>query len=230
MINILLNSTGGLNLTEIVTWIFSSLFVIFLTLPIHEYAHARIAVALGDDTPRYQGRLSLNPFNHIDWMGAASILIFGIGWARPVSVNMFNFKKPRVGMAAVAAAGPISNLLVAFIALLLYNTCFAIFLNTFWGLIAFIGEILFYVAIINISLAVFNLLPIPPFDGSRVLGIILPQKIYYKLMRFEQYILYVVLALVLLGVFDTPLAIANNFVLNLLNTAAMYPFTALGLI
>lgn len=230
MINFLLNSQGNLNLTEIITWIFATIFTIFLTLPIHEYAHAKIAVALGDDTPRYTGRLSLNPFAHIDWLGAFSIFVFGIGWAKPVSVNMFNFKKPRIGMAAVAAAGPLSNLLVALVFLLLYNGCLAIFLNTFWGAVAFIGEIFFWVAFVNISLAVFNLLPIPPFDGSRILGILLPQNVYYKIMRYEQYILYGVLALLFLGVFDKPLEIANSFLLNFLNRIALFPYTALGLI
>ena len=104
------------SLLDVIVFIISSFAVIFLTMPIHEFAHAWAANKLGDPTPRYYGRLSLNPFNHIDYMGALCILLFGFGWAKPVSVNPRNFDNPKVGMAVTAFAGPLSNLLLAFVA------------------------------------------------------------------------------------------------------------------
>lgn len=230
MLNILLNSSSGISFTEIIVWIFSTIAVVFITMPIHEYAHARVAVALGDNTPRYQGRLSLNPFNHIDWLGALSILLLGIGWANPVSVNMYNFKNRKLGMAAVAAAGPIANILLAFVSLILCYALTAVFNATYFVFLAFISQIFYFIAYINVSLAIFNLLPLPPFDGSRILGVVLPDKIYYTVMKYEQYVLYGVFALILLGVFDTPLFYGRHYTLEFLSMIAGYPFAALGLI
>ena len=105
--------SGNLDFGSAIIYILSSLVVIFLTLPVHECAHGWTAVKLGDPTPKYQGRLSLNPFAHIDYLGAACILFFGFGWAKPVQINSNNFKSPKKGMAITAIAGPISNLLVA---------------------------------------------------------------------------------------------------------------------
>lgn len=230
MLNILLNNPSSISFTEIIIWIFSTVAVIFITMPIHEYAHARVAVALGDNTPRYQGRLSLNPFYHIDWLGALSILLLGVGWANPVSVNMYNFKNRKLGMAAVAAAGPLANILLALASLVLYNALNAAFNATYFVLLAFLAQIFYFIAYINVSLAIFNLLPLPPFDGSRILGIILPDKIYYTLMKYEQYLLYGVFALILLGVFDTPLFYGRYYTLGFLSMIARYPFSLLGLI
>ena len=113
--------SGNITLPQAIAFILSSLAVIMLTLPVHEWAHALAAVKLGDPTPRFQGRLSLNPFAHIDWIGAACILLFGFGWAKPVQINAGYFKKPKVGMAITAFAGPLSNIVMAFIALFLLN-------------------------------------------------------------------------------------------------------------
>ena len=115
--------SGNLSFATAVVYVISSLTVIFLTLPIHEFAHGYTATKLGDYTPRYQGRLTLNPFAHIDYIGALCILIFGFGWAKPVSVNSANFENPKRDMAIVALAGPLSNIILAFISLLLLNVC-----------------------------------------------------------------------------------------------------------
>ena len=112
---------GELDLTSALLYIFSTLVVVFLTLPIHEFAHGFAAVKLGDNTPRWQGRLTLNPFAHIDYMGSLAILLFGFGWAKPVGVNPRNFKNPKIGMAIVAFAGPLSNIIMSLIALILTN-------------------------------------------------------------------------------------------------------------
>ena len=206
---------GGSSLTEIIIYIVSSLIVIFLTLPIHEFAHGFVATKLGDPTPKYQGRLTLNPLAHIDYLGALCILVFGFGWAKPVSVNMRNFNNPKAGMAITAVAGPLSNIIVAFIAILIKGIIMT-FLPS-----AVIGNYLYllclFIAQINVYLAVFNLIPIPPLDGSRILNAVLPDKTYYKLMRYERYLIWGVFALIYLGVLDRPLSYLSTAVLTGLN-------------
>ncbi len=219
--------SGNIDLAQAIAFILSSLAVIMLTLPVHEWAHAFTAVKLGDPTPRFQGRLSLNPFAHIDWIGAACILIFGFGWAKPVQINAGYFKKPKVGMAITAFAGPISNIVMAFIALFLLNAQMFIF-GMGSAVSMYIYFFLFYIAQINISLAVFNLIPIPPLDGSRLLAAFLPNKQYYKLMRYERYLFYVVLALIWLGVLDVPISFLSGKILSGLSFLAGLPFGFFG--
>ena len=197
----LIRNGGGI--IEAVFYILSSLVVIFLTLPIHEFSHGFVASKLGDPTPKYQGRLTLNPLAHIDYIGALAILIFGFGWAKPVNVDMRYFKKPKRDMALTALAGPVSNILLAFIFILLRNTVFLLIKNL--TVQYYIIIVCSFIAQINISLAVFNLIPIPPLDGSRLLNVILPDRIYYKIMRYERYLIYIVFALVFFGFLDRPM-------------------------
>ena len=219
--------SGNITLPQAIAFILSSLAVIMLTLPVHEWAHAFAAVKLGDPTPRFQGRLSLNPFAHIDWIGAACILLFGFGWAKPVQINAGYFKKPKVGMAITAFAGPLSNIVMAFIALLLLNAqMFVLGMSSLVSM--YLYFFLFYIAQINISLAVFNLIPIPPLDGSRLLAAFLPNKQYYKLMRYERYLFYVVLALIWLGVLDIPISFLSGKILSGLSFLAGLPFGFFG--
>lgn len=214
--------SGSLNIGGAIVYILSSLVVIFLTLPVHEFAHGFAASKLGDPTPRYQGRLTLNPFAHIDYLGAACILLFGFGWAKPVGVNPNNFKRPKADMALTALAGPLSNLIVALIAMLLANAV-RLFV-TAWSAFLYIHLFLFYIAYINVSLAVFNLIPIPPLDGSRLLSALLPNKQYYALMRYERYIFWALLALLWVGVLDIPLGFLTGKVMDLINFLAGLPF------
>ena len=214
--------SGSLNMGGAIVYILSSLVVIFLTLPVHEFAHGFAASKLGDPTPRYQGRLTLNPFAHIDYFGAACILLFGFGWAKPVGINPNNFKRPKTDMALTALAGPFSNLIVALIAMLLANTV-KLFI-TAWSALLYVHLFLFYIAYINVSLAVFNLIPIPPLDGSRLLSALLPNKQYYALMRYERYIFWGLLALLWFGVLDVPLNFLTGKVMDLINTLAGLPF------
>lgn len=224
---------GGLSFAQIIIYIISSLTVIFITMPIHEFAHGFVATRLGDPTPRWQGRLTLNPFAHIDYMGAAGILLFGIGWARPVGVNPRYFKNPKRGMALTAIAGPIANILLAFVFMLLYGasgTVMKLISGTVImgeGLSAFITYVMFfftYVAQMSIYLAVFNLIPVPPFDGSRILFSFLPERYYFKIMQYERYIVIGLFVLLYVGVFDKPLSAATNLIFNAVISIALFPF------
>ena len=224
-----------MNLTTVIAYILSSLAVVFLTLPVHEFAHAFTASKLGDPTPRYQGRLTLNPFAHIDYFGAICILLFGFGWARPVQVESRYFKNPKWGMALTAAAGPLANIIMAALSMLLANTVLFIAMPSYFSegvLSAFllpvavrvIYGIFYYIAQINIYLAVFNLVPIPPLDGSRVLFAFLPQKYYFKFMRYERYIFIGLLALIWIGVLNIPLDFLSNNIFAFVKWLTALPF------
>ena len=176
-----------------------SLPIIILALSVHETAHGYVASKLGDPTARYMGRLSLNPLRHLDPFGFLAMLCFGFGWAKPVPVNSRYFKKPRRDMAICAIAGPISNILLAFIfALLLRLFLMLVNANIYSiaesdmlvSLVKAVIELLRIGVVLNISLAVFNLFPIPPLDGSKVLYMFLPPNTYFKVLQYERYITY----------------------------------------
>jgi len=181
--------------------------VILLALSIHESAHGYIAYKLGDPTAQSLGRLTLNPLKHIDVFGFICMMFFHFGWAKPVPINVRYFKNPRRGMALTAAAGPASNVLLAliFAALLRLEMIFVdlFFSDVFNGaavgtgfnMMCVLNYILYIGVLLNIRLAVFNLIPIPPFDGSRIAYVFLPQKLYFYVMRYEQYIMIVILLL-----------------------------------
>ena len=218
--------SGGADLSSVIIFILSSLAVIFLTMPVHEFAHGFAATKLGDNTPRWQGRLTLNPFAHIDWIGAACILLFGFGWAKPVEVNARNFRNPKGGMALVAFAGPFSNIIVAFISLLVCNALQLITptTETAYIILYYILTFFIFIASINISLAVFNLIPIPPLDGSRILNAVLPDRIYYKIMQYERFIYLGLLALLYVGILDGPLSFLSGAVFDFVARLAELPF------
>ena len=218
---------NGADAGRIIINLLVGVFVVFCTLPIHEYAHAFVATKLGDDTARLSGRLTINPLAHIDPFGAIAIILFGIGWAKPVPVNMRNFKNPRKDMAVTALAGPIANLVMAFVFYLVMNIFVVV--SKFQPANVFVQVVyLFfqYAAELNIMLAVFNLIPIPPLDGSRLLGILLPSSAYYKIMRYEQIIEIAVFALIIFGAFNVPLAYLTNVVGAGINWLASLPFKA----
>lgn len=216
--------SGGMAFSNVIIYILSTLAVVFITMPVHEFAHGFAAVKLGDDTPRWQGRLTLNPFAHIDYVGALCILLFGFGWARPVQVNHNNFRNPKRDMALTALAGPLSNLIVALIALLLCNLCLLFFSFFALEIIRYIAVFFNWVAFINVSLAVFNLIPIPPLDGSRILSAVLPYRTYYRLMQYERYIYFGLLALLWIGVLDIPLDFLTSKVFGGISYIASLPF------
>ncbi|MCI8943863.1 MAG: site-2 protease family protein [Oscillospiraceae bacterium] len=171
---------------------------VFLCLTVHETCHGLAACALGDPTAKRMQRLSLNPLHHIDWLGLASMVICGFGWAKPVPVDMRYFKNPRLGMAFTALAGPVSNFLLAL--LLLFAASLLPALAPVNAVAAGLFSFCASTAVLSIGLGLFNLVPIPPLDGSKVLFSILPEKAYYTLMRYERYGMAVLLLLVWLDV------------------------------
>ncbi|MBR5826549.1 MAG: site-2 protease family protein [Clostridia bacterium] len=204
---------NGFN-TDTLLAIFASLFVIFCVLPVHEYAHAITAYKLGDKTAKFKGRLTMNPLAHIDPIGAIMILLVGFGYAKPVPVNMRNFprNKRKIYMGITALAGPLSNILMAFIMTICYCLFFKLYMESFSSMYYNLCVFFSYASIINISLAVFNLIPIPPLDGSRIMNAVLPDKYYYKIMQYERYIMIALFVLIYIGILDKPLSIAVSAV------------------
>lgn len=192
--------------------VLSRCFVVFCCLPIHELAHGLMAYALGDRTAKNQNRLSLNPFAHLNPIGTVMIFLFGIGYANPVPINPRNFKNQKSGMALTALAGPAANLLMGFISVWGYFI-FANFSNNSQIMLA-VATFFLYAAQINVMLAVFNLLPIPPLDGSKIVAAALPDKIYYKYMMYERYIMIGLMVLLFTGVLNTPISYLTNLLMR----------------
>lgn len=217
---------GGTGIWEIIGAVISAVAVIFLAMPVHEFAHAFIADKLGDPTPRYQGRLTLNPIAHIDPIGALGILLFGIGWAKSVNVNARYFKSPKWGMALTALAGPVSNFIMAFISVFLMVLLEFIGEKTGFSGIAteVIGAFFEYLAIINIMLGVFNLIPIPPFDGSRILFAFLPTRAYFAIMKYERFIFIGLIVLFATRILNVPLNLITSVVYYAFYSVASLPF------
>lgn len=223
MLNELLTAIKNADIYSLISILITAGVLIFVCLPSHEFAHAWAADKLGDSTAKYQGRLTLNPFKHIDPIGAAMMLLIGVGYAKPVPVNMMNFKNRKRDMALTALAGPLMNLFfgiifmffeVLFIKLANNNPALILKSEFTYQLFNIILFVFTATSQISISLAIFNLIPIPPFDGSRILGFFLPDRIYYKLMQYEQIIFIVVMVALWCGFLSGPLSSFIDLVYN----------------
>lgn len=215
---------------------FTTIIVIFLILPVHEYAHAWAANKLGDNTAGYMGRLTLNPLAHIDPIGALCLFIAGFGWAKPVPINPLKFKKQRLGIALTAAAGPLSNLIVSFAALVVYRFIISasFFRDGLMGLEAYLDSpfmgsvveqsvngvsmmfVILYMLeifiVINIGLAIFNLIPIPPLDGSKILSYFTSANFDRVINRYGMIINIIFMVILVSGVLSVPLGYVNGWI------------------
>lgn len=193
-------SSGG-SKAELIQFLLTIPIILF-SLSFHEYSHAYAAYKMGDPTARNLGRMTLNPIKHLDPLGTVMMLLIGFGYAKPVPVNSRNFKNAKKGMALTAFAGPLSNLFLAIVSALILRilivvlngaTITAEFQFNFYTLLL---DFFYLFHILNLSLAVFNMIPIPPLDGSRLANIFLPDKIYFGLMKYERYIMLALIAVV----------------------------------
>ncbi len=176
-----------------------------IALTVHEFSHGLAANKLGDPTAKSLGRLSLNPLKHLDPFGALCMIFFHFGWAKPVPINPRYFKKPKRDFAITALAGPLSNLIISLISALGYLLLEKAFLGTqfnslfAYNLLYIFVLFVFVLHSVNLGLAIFNLIPIPPLDGSRILNVILPERTYFKIMRYERQIYLGLIAWLFLG-------------------------------
>ena len=192
----------------------------------HELAHGFAAYQLGDPTAKVNGRLTLNPISHIDWIGLMLLLTVRVGWAKPVPVDMRNFRHPKRDMAITALAGPVSNLLAALVGavLVVVMEVFA----PYNGVTQFIYNVLYYYVVVNISLAVFNLIPLPPLDGSRIVAAFLSNRAMYTYYRYQNVFVLVMFLLLFSGAMSGPLSTAQNFFARVIFSLAEAPFRLFG--
>lgn len=187
---------------------------VVIALSVHEFAHAFVSYKLGDISQKERGRLTLNPLKHLDPVGTLSLIFFGFGWAKPVEVDPYYYRNKKDGMIWTAIAGPIMNFIVGFLMILLY----VMFIRFGWALKNDVTYYLFQViamtATINVGLGVFNLIPLPPLDGSKIFLGILKEETYFKLVQYEQYISVLLILLLVSGILDGPLMYARGTILD----------------
>ena len=224
---------GELTFASAIAQILAILVIIFVVLPFHEWAHAFTAMKLGDTSIKYRGRLTLNPLSHIDPYGSIALLLFGIGWAKPVPIDPRNFKHPKLYMGITALMGPVANIVAALVGCIVLHCCDS-FIPNFtldynmglaFGETSFfyyLGTFLIFYIQVNVSLAIFNFLPIPPLDGSKILFICLPDKLVEKFYKYEMFIALALLLLLWSGLLNKPLTFLTNNVID-----GLYWFTSL---
>ncbi|MBP1737360.1 MAG: site-2 protease family protein [Oscillospiraceae bacterium] len=197
---------------------FSALFCI----TVHELCHGLAAKCLGDPTAKQMGRLSLNPLRHIDLFGLLMLVTVQVGWAKPVPINMTYFKHPKRDMAITSLAGPASNFVLAWAVLLLSRLLMWLQpTGTVWG---YVYLMLLYTAVLSVGLGVFNLIPLPPLDGSKVVLAFLPDRICYQILRLERYGMLILVALVWFGVFTGPLTVLRAEAMRIVCTLSGFPY------
>lgn len=195
--------------------------ITLIALTGHEFAHAWVSTKLGDPTPRYEGRLSLNPMAHLDITGTILMILTGFGWAKPVSINPSYYRDRKKGMALTAIAGPLSNFLMAFFGVLV-GTLLLIIGNSLGfneSVLRNINMIFYLFAFRNLCFMVFNLIPIPPLDGSKVLGLFIPNRTYYTILQYERYSIILIMILSLTGVFNSVIGGGVSAVFSLISRA-----------
>ncbi len=219
MISAIQSIWDGFDFTYIIS-ILMGLLPALICITLHELSHGYVAWRLGDDTAKNMGRLTLNPLKHLDVMGVLMMMVFHVGWAKPVPINMYKFKNPKRGMAISSLAGPACNLLISIVFLFLYGVAFATIGPV--GIGSYLLQMLELTAYMSLSLCIFNLIPIPPLDGSKILFSLMSDEKYYKLMRYERYGMIIMLLLVATGLLGKPLSAAIGFVYGKLFAVAQF--------
>lgn len=222
--------SGNFTMQDIIAEILAVLVIILLILPFHEWAHAFTASLLGDKGIKQRGRLSFNPVSHIDPIGALCMLFFGFGWARPVPVDPRKFKNPKVGMAITALMGPVANLVAGFAGLIIFNILYkAAFMFMYTNPVGmFISVFLRFYITVNVNLAVFNLLPIPPLDGSKILFTFLPDKAVEFCYRYQMFFFIALFLMISFGPLSGLLSYLSNGLLRGMTWLASLPFAFFG--
>lgn len=191
----------GFNLMSIII----NVPITLIALTGHEFAHGWVSSKLGDPTPERDGRLTLNPLAHLDVVGTILMILTGFGWAKPVMVDPRYYKDRKKGMALTAIAGPLANLIMAFIAMFIYAVLYYAVLKTgitAGMLVTFLSQFMIALAVRNLCFMIFNIIPIPPLDGSKVLGMFLPDRTYYTMLQYERYCMLLIMVLSLSGAFN----------------------------
>lgn len=196
---------------------------VVLAMSIHEMAHAFVAYEMGDATARARGRMSLNPFAHIDWAGLLCLLIFGFGWAKPVPIDPSRYKDPKAGMVWTAFAGPVANFILSFICVLLFEIL-VLFTGSFTqsAIGSFLISLCSTTAIISAGFGIFNLIPVPPLDGAKVLWAFLPDREYFKINNPPAWVSLVFVVLIVSGVLNRPLTIMRSTMIGWMETGALW--------
>ena len=193
-----------MSIISLISQLIYTLPAVLIAISMHEFAHGYVSYKLGDPTPKDMGRLSVNPLAHLDLVGALCLMFFHFGWAKPVGVNPYYYKDRKKGMVLVALAGPIMNFFIAFLSIAGMGLILKITNGYAGKILIYIFNFLNYLFIINIGLGVFNLIPVPPLDGSKVVGAVLPSDQYFKYMQYERYGTIILLALLYLNILDVP--------------------------
>lgn len=209
---------AGLSLQVLI----ARVIVLMTAIPVHEFAHAWAAEKMGDQTARYSRRLSLNPLDHIDPIGALMILLLGIGFARPVPINSLNFKDRTKGIVVTSLAGPLSNVLMALLALVAAKLIRLAYYATGIGILAGVFQVMSFMVSINLSLAAFNLIPLPPLDGYHAICPLLPREFYWKIQPYEQQAVWLVLILAWVGALNGIIGTVVSVFYRLINALTFF--------
>ena len=220
---------SGMTLENAIVRIVASLAIIFLVMPFHEFAHGFVANLCGDNTAKLTGRLSMNPLNNVDPLGAAAILFLGMGWAKPVPVNVYNFKNKRLGTFLTYFAGPVLNILAAILAGLIFNTFLHFSYSFSKNLLNVILLFLYYFMQISIGIATFNLVPLPGLDGFFMLSVFVPDKLLMKFYRYQHYIMFGVMLLIFAGLLSAPLSMVDYYIYRGIIRLTAIPFGTTGI-
>ena len=195
---------------------------IIITVTLHELAHGWVSYKFGDPTPKLDGRLSLNPLHHLDPIGTIALLLVGFGWAKPVHIDPRYYKDAKTGIVWTAFAGPLMNFIIAFVAIFLFNLLLKVPVSIFSSeimtrIFIYLIYLMQYTALISLGQAIFNLIPLPPLDGSKILYGVLPDSVYFNIMKYENWLSLILFLVLFSGVLNGPLVSIRTIIFDEMN-------------